>query len=107
MESDLLIIGAFQVYNNIESELLQYIDGRLLSDIRIKDKLILIKCFENKYNEEMFYIDDDRLLTYVKIKEIISYGVSWEQLNSGMSARMKCECDIKLLKDTIIYKVIE
>ena len=107
MESDLLVTGAFQVYNINDNELFQYLDGRLLSDIRLEDNLVLIKSFDKEDNKEVFYISNDRILTYIKIKELISYGISWTQLEGGMSARMKCECDIRITKDAIIYKVIE
>lgn len=108
----MLVTQAFQVYKNIKYGLFQYIDGRLLCDIKINDTLMLINYPDTRYdiknidNANIIYIADNMSRTDVIIKEILSYGVLWEYLNGGMSARIGCECNMKISEKAILYRVI-
>lgn len=98
----------FQVYKSAKIGIYQYIDGRLLNNMNIKDKFVIVRSINIKNCDEKscLYVDNSANLKYVKIDNILSYGEYWQFLDKGMSAHIKCKCDIEIVKDDLIYKLI-
>lgn len=109
----MVICGVFHVYKSYEEEGFQYIDGRIIRDIGKKDKLIIAKGIGIKEHiekcDDKGCISINNIIEYdiVQIDSIFSYGQYWEELNGGMSARLKCLCNSAIKEDDVVYKIVE
>lgn len=89
------------------------LDGRVLQDINLTDKLIILKNIDISYynckRDEAIglAINKDEPYEMVQINRIFSYGEYWESLPAGMSARIECHCSIEDLTDLLLCKIIE
>ena len=108
----MLVNAVFHVYESEQKGNNQQIDGRLLSDIRIQDRLILLKgadiSYYNEYHNFNGYleIDKDANLELVHLVSIWSYGKYWDILYSGMSARIVCSCEGIIKGNDVIYEIV-
>ncbi len=105
------VVGVFQVYKCNANSACQIIDGRVLTDICITDKLFVIKNKDitdyiyNNAMQECIEVSDNAHFDFVNLKSIFSYGEYWETLNGGMSARIECFCNITIEDNDVICKL--
>ena len=109
----MIVSPVFHIYECKKLDGCELLDGRLLHDINLADELIVLETVDiNYYNRNcdkngMLMVSDDMYYEVVQITEIFSYGVNWESLLAGMSARLECCCSIKDLKDLLLCKIEE
>ncbi len=109
----MIVNAVFHIYECKKVNGCEVLDGRLLHDISLADKLIVLECVDiNYYNRNcdkdgMLIVSDDMPYEMVQVNEIFSYGENWERLPAGMSARLKCCCSIEDLKDLLLCKIEE
>ena len=86
--------------------------GRLLQKMNLDDEIIVIENIDYNFvknncdKEDCFWINDDMLYNHVQIKKIFSYGVYWESLDAGMTARLDCLCSKNDLKGLFLCKFL-
>lgn len=103
-------LGVFQVFRCNKIGAGYILDGRLLADICIMDKLFIIKnkdikksyCDSNKL--EQIEVCDNAHLSDIDLKGIFSYGKQWDALQGGMTARIECLCDGMIEGNDMICK---
>ena len=105
--------GMFHVYNSNKKGEFQFVDGMIIRDLKKNDNLIIIKNIDIKYhiencdNSGCINVENNRKYENVIILNIFSYGVFWDDLSGGMSARLKCCTNTNIINDCVLYKIIE
>ncbi len=87
----------------------QVLDGRVLSDINLKDEIFVVSQenilnFYHSGTQECIEIRDNAYFDGVSIKSILSYGKYWDTINAGMSAKIECECERVIEEYDVIFK---
>lgn len=108
----MIVNAVFHISKFEKSNGYKLLDGRVLQDINLADKLILLKNinihYYNNYCDNLLglKINDDEPYVEIQINKIYSYGAYWESLPAGMSARLECYCEIDYLTDLILCKIM-
>lgn len=113
----MILKPAFYIYDNYSIADFLILQGRLMCDIGLSDKIVIIdktimesyQKISHDYTQPLIYSSN---YVVIKLLYIKSYGEYWDFLNHGMSAEIRCKLkngsflSKPSLKNYILFKVI-